>query len=92
MNIIHKIDSEFIGICKKILEENLSAEEWEKISSCDMFQTEHYCGGFEGTEMEFTFSYFDENRTEFWFQLPLEDVVQVEQGDMTSVELREADH
>jgi hypothetical protein len=30
---------------------------------------ENYCGGFEGIKDEFTFSYFDKNREEFWFQI-----------------------
>ncbi len=91
MSIIHKIDSEFISICRQILNENLGLKDWDLISSCDQFQTENYCGGFEGSEGEFTFSYYDKNRNEFWFQLPLSDIEKVEKGIITGLEMRKAE-
>lgn len=87
----HKIDSEFIGICKQITEENLDLSEWELIESSDQFQTEKYCGGFDGTENEFTFSYFDKNGNEFWFQLALSDIKKVEKGIIKEIEIRKAE-
>ena len=86
-----KIDAEFISICKQILSKNLDLNEWNLIESSDQFQTEKYCGGFEGTENEFTFSYFGENGNEFWFQLPLADIEKVEKGIITEVEIRKAE-
>lgn len=44
---------------------NLDLEQWSLIDSSDQFQTENYSGGFDSTENEFTFSYFDENRNEY---------------------------
>ena len=91
MRINHEIDAEFISICKQILNENLDLNDWNLIESSDQFQTEKYCGGFDGTENEFTFSYFDEKRNEFWFQLPLGDIEKVEKGIITEVEIRKAE-
>lgn len=91
MAIKHKIDTEFISICHKILKENLDLESWSLIESSDQFQTEKYCGGFDGTENEFTFSYYDENKQEFWFQLPLSDIKKIEQGIITEVEVIKPD-
>lgn len=87
----HKIDSEFIGICKQITKENLDLNEWGLIESCDQFQTEKYCGGFDGTENEFTFSYFDGNGNEFWFQLPLSAIEKVEKGIINEIEIRKVE-
>jgi len=87
----HKIDSEFIGICKLITKENLDLNEWELIESSDQFQTEKYCGGFDGTENEFTFSYFDNNGNEFWFQLALSDIEKVEKGIIKEIEIRKTE-
>lgn len=91
MRMKHKIDTEFILICQQILKENLDLNDWNLIESSDQFQTEKYCGGFEGTENEFTFSYYDEKGAEFWFQLPLSDIEKVEKGMITEVEMRKAE-
>ncbi len=91
MRLKHTIDAEFVSICRQILKENIDLSEWNSIESCDQFQTHNYCGGFEGSENEFTFSYYNENRKEFWFQLPLSDVDKVVNGIITEVEIREAE-
>ncbi len=88
METVHKIEPEFISICKLILQENLSLMEWSNNESSDQFQTERYCGGFDGTENEFTFSYFDEDENEFWFQLSLLDIENVEKKIITKIEIR----
>ena len=51
MNLV--IDKEFLKISQLICSKNFSDDEWAKIESNDMFQTEHYVGGFEGTENAF---------------------------------------
>ena len=91
MKINHKINSEFISICQQILRKNLDLKDWNLIESSDQFQTEKYCGGFDGTENEFTFSYYDESGNEFWFQLPLSDIEKVEKGMIKEIEIREAE-
>ena len=88
MSIKHKINSEFISICQNILNKNLDLEQWILIESSDQFQTEKYCGGFDGTENEFTFSYYDKSRNEFWFQLPLSDIEKVGNGIIKEIEIR----
>lgn len=91
MEIKHRIDAEFIGICKQIIKENLDLNSWKLIESSDQFQTEKYCGGFDGTENEFTFSYYDEKGSEFWFQLPLLDIKKAENGMIKEIEIRKAE-
>jgi hypothetical protein len=91
MEIKHKIDSEFILICQEILKENLDLKKWNLIESCDQFQTEKYCGGFDGTENEFTFSYFNKNKEEFWFQISLSDIDKINKGIIKEVEIRKAE-
>lgn len=88
----HNLSNEdFEEIVNKILTENKTLEEWAEIESDDMFQEGDYVGGFDGTEMEFCFSVF-ENENEYWFQLPLDDIVKLSNGILIEVELREADY
>ena len=91
METKHKIENEFISICQEILKENLSLKEWNLIESCDQFQNKKYCGGFDGTENEFTFSYFNTNKEEFWFQLSLSDIEKVVKGIITEIEMNKAE-
>jgi hypothetical protein len=91
MEIKHKIETEFISVCQQILEENLDLNGWNLIESSDQFQTKNYCGGFDGTENEFTFSYYDKNRNEFWFQIPLSDIEKIEKRIIKEVEIRNAE-
>ena len=85
----HILEKEFLSICEKILSENISEEEWAEIESCDMFQTEHYVGGFEAIEMEFTFSVYIEGQ-EYWFQVPLKMIREIYNGSMIEVEIKKA--
>jgi len=91
MGIKHKLDTEFISICQEILKENLDLKDWKLVESTDQFQTKKYTGGFDGTENEFTFSYYDESGKEFWFQLPLSNIEKVEEGIIKEVEIRKAE-
>ncbi len=92
MSIKHKIDKEFVSICQRILKENLELSDWVLIESSDQFQTDNYCGGFDGIENGFTFSYFDKDRKEFWFQLSLSDVNQVVERVITEIDVKEAEY
>ncbi|MDP6555956.1 MAG: hypothetical protein QGG71_14900 [Pirellulaceae bacterium] len=69
----YQIDDEFRSICQEIVAEDKTEDEWAEIESCDMFQTQKYCGGFEADEEEFCFSAYLTDR-EYWFQLSLEQV------------------
>lgn len=76
-----KIEQEFKEICKKILSRNLNVNEWAEIESSDEFQTENFSGGFDGTEMEFCFSFY-QNKQEYWFQLSLLDIQRINNDEI----------
>lgn len=75
-----KIDREFREICDKIISRNLNENEWAEIESSGEFQTKSYCGGFDATEREFCFSFYDKNQ-EYWFQLSLNEIKRIKDGD-----------
>lgn len=85
-----KIDDEFKKICSEIISENKTDEEWSEIESGDMFQSEHYCGGYE--DGVFAFGYFgrsDQPDKEFWFEVPLSDLKKIVANEIEEVELNE---
>jgi hypothetical protein len=84
------IDEQLLGICNDILQKDLSVEEWTEIESDDMFQTENYEGGFDGTEKEFVFSFYDNQ--EYWFQMTLEQVKEISSGQLKSVFAIQSDY
>lgn len=83
MNI--PITSELAELFGRIVREHHSEDEWAAIESDDMFQTPHFTGGFDSTEREFCFSYYDQEGREFWFQISLKDVSAVLSGTLTSL-------
>lgn len=91
MEIKHRIKPELFSICKEILIDSLELKNWRLIESCDQFQTKYYSGGFDATEDEFTFSYYDPNGDEYWFQLSLSDIDSIVKGKMTEINIRKAD-
>ena len=86
-----KIHSEFLLICKQIQGENLDLGNWSLIESSDQFQTSDFCRGFDATENEFSFSYYDPNGIEYWFQFPLSDVDGILKGEIKEIDIRIAD-
>ncbi|KGL61860.1 hypothetical protein [Polaribacter sp. Hel1_85] len=91
MEIKHNIDSELFSVFQEIKSLNLDLENWSLIEISDQFQTSNYCGGFDATENEFTFSYFDENKKEYWFQLPIIDIEKIVEGINIEVYMRKAE-
>ena len=85
------IDKELLEIFKDILNRNLTLSEWSKIESSDEFQTENYCGGFDATENEFCFSYYDTKKVEYWFQKSLKEIEDIKSGKITEFEIRTAE-
>jgi hypothetical protein len=79
---------EFLELCKQILSESRSTQDWAAIESDDMFQSHSFVGGFDADEMAFTFSYYDESKNEYWFQLTLDEVAEVCEGRKTRLNLR----
>lgn len=82
------IDNEFLQICKEIINENISNEEWAQNESCDMFQTLKYCGGYDATEMAFCFSYYGREDLEYWFQVFLKEIRDCFLGNMNAIDIR----
>jgi len=85
------LTDEFKTICEDIIKENKSDEEWAEIESDDMFQTKSYCGGYDADEEAFCFSSYNENDDEYWFQLNLEEIKKVINGELSTVEARPAE-
>lgn len=85
------IEDDFKEICIQILAEGKSEAEWDESPACDWFQTERFVGGFESPEKAFTFSYFDEQKQEFWFTLTLEEVNDIVESKKHTLEVRNAD-
>ena len=77
-------------IMQEIARMNLSADGWAEIESCDMFQTENLCGGYDALENAFCFSLYDGDK-EFWFQFTLEDVQAFNNRSVLKIDLRKAD-
>ena len=82
---------EFQDICSSIVTQHRSLGEWRAIESDDMFQSEHFCGGFNATEDAFCFSHYSTDGSEFWFQLTLNDVAAVATGQLQNLTIRAAD-
>lgn len=90
-SITHQFSEEFRSLCQSIRNENLRIEQWRLIESDDQFRTQNYCGGFDATEDEFTFSWYDDSKNEHWFQLSLEQIELVTAGLMTEIETQRRD-
>ena len=92
MDLEHEIiiTDEFRAICREITTENKNLEEWADIESDDMFQNESFVGGFDATEMEFTFSYYDNENKEWWFQISLNEINEISEGKDRKIMAKEA--
>jgi hypothetical protein len=77
------LNEELKNICKEIIEEDKSVEEWAEIESDDLFQTKLFEGGYDATAKEFVFSYYAD--TEYWFQLSLDQVRNIHNGVMQKI-------
>jgi hypothetical protein len=85
------MNAELRTLCREIVAENKSVEEWAEIESDDMFETESYEGGFDATEEAFCFSHYTEDGEESWFQLTLSEVQAIAAGEDRVVEARPAE-
>ncbi len=88
--MILAVTDEFLEILVQISAENRSPAEWAAIESDDMFQSAHFVGGYDADEEAFCFSYFDDDRNEFWFQFPLATVADMRAGRVTELAVRPA--
>ncbi len=87
----HKIDPELLQICKEIQVEDKKLSEWSEIESGDWFQRGKYRGGFEAEEQAFTFSYYNKNGEEFWFQIGMDEVGKIVDGQINEIDIIKAD-
>lgn len=85
--MIIRIDKNLKEIAQEIIKENLTESEWSERESCDWFQKDNIVGGYDKDENAFCFSYYDENNDEYWFQLTMNEVNEINDGEKESVEL-----
>lgn len=86
-----QIPGELSEILREIVREQRTEAQWAEIESDDMFQSPSFCGGFESLENAFCFSFYNEERKEFWFQLTLDEIQRAVNGELIIIELRPAD-
>ncbi|RYD85063.1 MAG: hypothetical protein EOP84_03685 [Verrucomicrobiaceae bacterium] len=71
-------ETEFAQILREISDQGWSLEQWAQHEAGDWFQTEHFLGGFDADKShrdgQFTFTYYDQHRKEWWFTFALEGV------------------
>lgn len=82
---------ELTRIAQQIVARGWTEHEWADRESDDEFQTSAVVGGFDTTEMAFTFSIYDEERTEWWAQLSLDEMHSLAQGRLADIPLRPAE-
>lgn len=75
------VTEEFRNICRSICAEARSEETWSLVESDDLIQTDNFEGGYDTTERAFCFSFYDDQRSEFWFQVTLAEVNQIAAGE-----------
>ena len=86
----YQLDDEFRSICRKIVAEEKTEEEWAEIEAADMFQTQKYNGGFDADEAEFCFSAYLADG-EHWFQVSLKQAQLMADGKNVVVDMRPAE-
>jgi hypothetical protein len=84
------VDDELVALCTAIQREDRTPSEWAAIESDDSLQSAHYEGGFDSIEMAFTFSFFDADDRELWFQLTLDEVYAIAQRRRQVIDARPA--
>ncbi|WP_158850993.1 hypothetical protein [Algibacter sp. L1A34] len=85
------VSEELLAIFKSISKRNLTLTEWREIESDDEFQTANYCGGFDATEDEFCFSFYDINKAQYWFQKSLKEIEEINSGKISEFQIRLAE-
>ena len=81
-------NDELRTLCQCITAEGLSLEQWAEIESDDMFQSASFRGGFDADERAFLFSWYANDMDEYWFQLSMDDVVEIANGGSAQIEGR----
>lgn len=86
-----QVPEEFLSILRNIKAEGKAPEEWAEIESDDMFQSDHFVGGYDADEEAFCFSFFDQDDQEYWFQISFDDVELILNGKMQQIDVRPAE-
>lgn len=55
--------------------------EWDRVESCDAFQRGSFVGGYDACEQEFTFSYYDAAKKEWWLSFSVPIAEKIARGD-----------
>ena len=84
-----KADGELRSICQQLISENKTEIEWDEIESDDMFETQNFTGGYDATEQEFLFSYYDITGKEWWIYFPLSVAKKIADGHEYYLDLHE---
>ena len=87
-----QVDEELAKIFKEILSFNRNSDEWALIESDDMFQSEKYEVGYDATEEAFCFSYYDQSRKEYWFQMNFDELNKIMTRDIKDIVVRSANN
>lgn len=85
-----KVSDELRSLCRQIVVDSRSEEEWALIESDDMFQGATIEGGYDADEMAFCFSMYTGGR-EYWFQLTLHEINSIVNGTLDDIEIRPAE-
>ena len=80
---------ELTAICQEISSRGLTASQWAELESCDQFQTNHWCGGYEATEQAFCFSLYLRSGEERWLSLTLQQIGSIAAGSAVALQLRQ---
>ena len=85
------VNEDLREISQEVVDSRKTDEEWSEIESDDMFQRPSIAGGFDATERAFCFSFYDDEGTEYWFQLTSDDLKLIAEGKLDYVSVRPAE-
>ncbi len=85
-----QVNDELKSICKDIVDENKSAEQWKQSGSGELYQTDNYCGGYEASTGVFSFSLYKDDK-EYWFDLQLSAISEIVKGNKKTIECEEVE-
>lgn len=81
-----ELGEKFLDICKEIIAEDLTEDEWAGRASSDYFYEMPFCGGFEKEANAFIFGFYDANDDLYSFKLALSQIPEIVSGKIQSVE------
>ncbi len=80
------LGNEFKSLAERIIAFMASEPRWREFEADDLFQSPTYCGGYDITERAYTFSHYDSDGNEWWFQLSPSQISEVAAGHLLHVE------